>query len=341
MNRPDISIIIPVYNVEPYLERCLASIDLQRRDGLNTEVIIVDDGSTDNSGLIADRYKMSHPDTKVIHTGNKGLSAARNRGMELATGDWISFVDSDDALYPDTLTRLLKSAVESNADIAQASWINIRGNRKKTVTVPGNSAIECVSGKTALKHTLDFKLPSYVPGRLYRHNLIKDIRFEEGVCFEDIVWMTKVLSECKRYIIARFPHYAYFYRKESISGHISTKTLDFLNGLEWRFKFVQQRFPDLEESAIRQLWFFAYDLSREARVEKADCYPAFVEAYNRICADYRREINQHVSSLTVYRAAMKGPFVYSLYNLTAPYLAPVKQSLKRFLTKEKKRDGKV
>ena len=108
-----ISVIVPVYNVEPYLRKCLDSIIGQTYKDL--EIIIIDDGSTDCSGKICDEYEERDGRLKVFHTENKGLSAARNLGLDNATGDWIGFVDSDDWIEPDMYEVLLKRAGETSS----------------------------------------------------------------------------------------------------------------------------------------------------------------------------------------------------------------------------------
>lgn len=115
---PDISVIVPVYNVEPYLRLCLDSVLNQNFAG-EIEVIIVDDGSPDGSPAICDEYKARDPRVRVIHKRNQGLGPARNSGIEIARGEWLCFLDSDDYLAPDTLSRLHSLATENNLDIVR------------------------------------------------------------------------------------------------------------------------------------------------------------------------------------------------------------------------------
>ena len=115
-----ISIIVPIYNIEKYLPRCLDSILAQTYK--NLEVILVDDGSVDNSGMIADKYARNDQRIIVIHQVNKGVSAARNAGLDLATGDYIGFVDGDDYIEPDMYEILMRIIDEQQVDIAHCGY---------------------------------------------------------------------------------------------------------------------------------------------------------------------------------------------------------------------------
>ena len=122
-----ISIIVPIYNIEKYLPRCLDSILAQTYK--NLEVILVDDGSVDNSGMIADKYARNDQRINVIHQVNKGVSAARNAGLDLATGDYIGFVDGDDYIEKDMYERLLFNAIKYKADISHCGYQMVFPNR--------------------------------------------------------------------------------------------------------------------------------------------------------------------------------------------------------------------
>ena len=115
-----ISIIVPIFNIEKYLSRCLDSILEQTYK--NLEVILVDDGSVDNSGMIADKYARKDQRIKVIHQVNQGVSAARNTGIDLATGDYIGFVDGDDYIEPDMYEILMRIIEEQQVDIAHCGY---------------------------------------------------------------------------------------------------------------------------------------------------------------------------------------------------------------------------
>ncbi|MBQ9010708.1 MAG: glycosyltransferase family 2 protein, partial [Clostridia bacterium] len=119
MNGPDISVIVPCFNAERYLGTCLESLAVQKRPEI--EMIFIDDGSTDGTGAILDRFSHAEPRAKVYHLANEGVSAARNRGIRLAKGQYIAFLDSDDAFEENALSILYKAARRTNADIISAN----------------------------------------------------------------------------------------------------------------------------------------------------------------------------------------------------------------------------
>ena len=121
MSQALISVIIPVYKVEKYLDRCLESIVNQTYK--NLEIILIDDGSPDNCPAICDEYAQKDSRIKVIHKANGGVSSARNKGIDVATGDYIGFVDSDDWIEPDMYETLIKNAEQYNSDISRCSYV--------------------------------------------------------------------------------------------------------------------------------------------------------------------------------------------------------------------------
>ncbi len=128
MKEPLVSIIIPIYNVEKHLKKCLDSVLSQTYR--NIEIILIDDGSTDNSGYIADEYSRHNDNISVIHTNNGGLSRARNIGIKSASGQWISFIDSDDYVSRDFISKLLNLAINNDADIATCKFQTVNKNVK-------------------------------------------------------------------------------------------------------------------------------------------------------------------------------------------------------------------
>ena len=131
-----LSCIVPVYNAEQYLEKCIGS--LLQITSISVEIILIDDGSTDSSPILLDKYAESNPNIKVIHQNNKGVAVARNTGIDIATGEYITFIDSDDWVVPQELTRLYNCAQHNNADMIlnSASYLN---EREDTITIRKNS----------------------------------------------------------------------------------------------------------------------------------------------------------------------------------------------------------
>ena len=166
-----ISVIVPVYNVEKYLDRCMKSILQQTYHRL--EIILVDDGSTDASAAMCDAYARRDSRIRVVHKQNGGLSDARNAGLELAAGDYIGYVDSDDWIEPDMYEYLLENALKYQADIAVCGRVERYVDKE---VVRGFSEIEVLAREPALKYLLQNDLlQNYAWDKLYKQELFQDL----------------------------------------------------------------------------------------------------------------------------------------------------------------------
>lgn len=202
-----ISIIIPVYNVEQYLRKCLDSIVNQTYRDL--EILIIDDGSTDGSGAICDEYKKDKR-VKVCHTKNRGLSCARNLGLEEAKGEWISFVDSDDWIEPD-MYEIAMSYIGSSEILCFSSYIEGLYN-----------------GLDALLALLNKKIATAVWGKLYKKECFSYIRFPEGRVYEDMTTTCRLLYSARSVMCVNAKLYHYCKRLESITrNHDMNNLIDF------------------------------------------------------------------------------------------------------------------
>lgn len=190
-----ISIIVPVYNTQKYLRSSLNSILNQTYT--NFEILLVDDGSTDRSGMICDEFASSDNRVHVFHTSNRGQAAARNLALDKATGDWIYFVDSDDTIEPVTLEKLLTKCLEGNYDISRIKIKYIYKDREETrkynlpLFIDKNKCIDLL---------LDDTLGNYPVVGLYKKYIWDDIRFPEGRVYEDFAIIPKVYLQCKTHI---------------------------------------------------------------------------------------------------------------------------------------------
>lgn len=186
---PLVSVIVPIYNVEQYLEECFESIKNQSYE--NIEIILVDDGATDSSGKIADRLAKNHKKTQVIHKKNGGLSDARNAGMKIAKGEYITFVDSDDMISVDFIDTLLNLAVSTGADIAQGN-----NSRKIEGLSKGSKQTATLTGNDAFVALMKYKTISPTAwGKLYKASLFRDnaIEFPVGRIHEDTAVLYKLI----------------------------------------------------------------------------------------------------------------------------------------------------
>lgn len=212
-----ISVIIPVFNTEKYLKRCVDSILAQTYR--NLEIILVNDGSTDGSGSICEYYKTTDERVKVIHKKNGGQSSARNAGLDIATGNFISFVDSDDWLVKDIYEHCVELIKSKMCDVVDFQCIYTYGEDKHFSLNKKEEKLEVIEGKEILRDYLlrgqTDKTPFSVCRKLYKKMLFEKVRFPEGRINEDIVTNFKVLMNCKRLI--RTTKIGYFYFQGSRS----------------------------------------------------------------------------------------------------------------------------
>lgn len=219
-----ISVIVPVYNTEKYLGRCIDSILAQTYKHL--EIILVNDGSTDNSGEICNWYKERDQRVKVIHKINGGLSSARNAGLEIASGDYIAFVDSDDWLVEDIYEHCVNLMETVGCDVVDFQCVFVNNN-STNLTSDEKFKIQVVEGKQILYDYLYRgqveKVPFTVWRKLYKRNLFENIRFPEGKINEDITTNYRVLMKASKLVHTNKVGYYYFQDSLSLSRNILTK----------------------------------------------------------------------------------------------------------------------
>ena len=208
-----ISIIIPVYNSEKYLDTCLTSLVKQTYS--NLEIILVDDGSTDKSGYLCDEWKSKDNRIRVIHQTNQGVSAARNHGLDYATGDFISFVDSDDTVESDMYEFLIDLMIKYNADISHCGYKHIVGEEvrlvhdtKKIYKQDSTEALSCLVGGRLFVGSLCNKL--------YRATLVSGLRLQCDIKInEDILYNFEAFSLANTIVFADYAKYNYIAHKMS------------------------------------------------------------------------------------------------------------------------------
>lgn len=221
-----ISIIVPMYNVEKYLVKCVKSIINQSYK--NIEIILVDDGSTDKSGKIAEDLKVSDDRIKVYHKNNGGLSDARNYGIDRATGDFILFVDSDDYINITMIEELAKIIKKTNADIICFNLLSV----KEDETLANNNAY-CI-GDTKKYFTMIYKdalidniyrkhIRYEAPSKIYKKYILDEIKFTKGIYAEDFDSFYKFLKVAKKIVYYDSNLYYYVQRKGSIMHEKSQK----------------------------------------------------------------------------------------------------------------------
>lgn len=221
-----LSIIVPVYNVEKYLRKCVDCLLRQDLSPEEYEIILVDDGSTDHSGSICDEYAMHHSNMKVIHQQNGGLGAARNAGIVVAQGEYVQFVDSDDYLELNVLKALVEKMKLKNLDVLRFNYRNV--NDLCEVIEPNKdpkryvdySSVAC-DGLTFLNERLG---PAcYACQFIIRKTLLEHCRFKEGIYFEDTEWTPRVLLQAHRVASTELMVYNYLVREGSITQSVDER----------------------------------------------------------------------------------------------------------------------
>lgn len=248
-----ISIIVPVYNVEQYLGRCVDSLIGQTYK--NIEIILVDDGAKDRSGQICDEYALKDERIIVIHKENGGLSDARNAGIKVAKGAFIGFVDSDDYVAPCMYEELIACLTETDSDIAMCRYIRFKGDRcTECLTSPD----ECVEMNTlqALENIYsdDGEVYTVAWNKLYKREVIADIRYPVKRINEDEFTTYKYIANAKKIVFTQKVLYFYFYNGNSITAKDNyLYSQDIYNALDERIIYLKQRgFGQLEGKIQKQ-----------------------------------------------------------------------------------------
>lgn len=239
---PKISIIVPVYKVEPYLHKCIDSILAQTLKDF--ELILVDDGSPDRCGEICDEYALEDKRVVVIHKENGGQATARNAALDIAKGEYIGFVDSDDWIEPDMYELLYDMCIKNNTDIANCTSTIYFKNR---VVKNGTHSLEIHDRELAMKTMLEGKLyDEVVWTKLINRRLLEEIRFPVGVIYEDTAFTYKVIHKANRVSCIGAPKYHYKKREDSTMDlAIKNIRIDGVLIYEEIYHFMEKHYPQL------------------------------------------------------------------------------------------------
>ena len=242
-----IDVIVPVYNVEPYLRRCVDSVLGQTLSDFT--LFLIDDGSTDGSGGICGEYAGKDGRVRVIHQENRGLSAARNRGLEAGGGAYVAFIDSDDYVEERYLERLWRIAEEREADMVLSGMMVAAEDEKGAPAAPAEEPAHwAVSKEEAFRYMLGGERPLlFAWGKLYRRDLFQEIRFPAGELFEDVKIMHLLVERASRIVCTSYAGYFYVQRRGSITNRTAGREyLTLLENDEALWTFIRSHYPDLE-----------------------------------------------------------------------------------------------
>lgn len=317
MKEPLISIIVPVYNIEKYLERCIESI--LKQNYLNLELILVDDGSTDNSGIICDRYMARDKRVRTFHKNNGGSSSARNMGLEMAKGEYVGFVDSDDYVEPDMYEKMVDAALKYNGRIIQIARdeIDEQGNRLPDICKMPEKMIT-YSSEEFLKELLLHKGDCSFCTKILKRDLFFKENFPEGVLNEDFHLLVKILNKGENIVSLPYCKYHVFYRigsntRKTDKEDFSRVYKDCVDNADMVETLMAQRYPSLIKVAVRfglfqRLEYLLHIPISQMNQENMD--------YRKICAYIRKNffktwINPYLTMknklyLTLFCIAPKG-----------------------------------
>ena len=283
-NNPLVTVIVPVYKVEPYLRRCLDSIVNQTYR--NLEIILIDDGSPDNCGVICDEYAEIDKRIKVIHKKNGGLSSARNVGLDVFKGEYVSFVDSDDVVSLDMIEYLYDLLSDNNAEISVClheivrdnhRWISFKNVNNQTVTPK-----ECIK-----KLLYNDGVDTSAWAKLYKASLFNNVRYPQGKLFEDIATTYKLFFNANRIALGNEAKYSYILRNSSIVGSsFNEKKLDLLEMTDEMGRNVLNVYPDLSKAVLRRRVYARFSILNQLarcvdRKKEKNCIIKFIKDNTR------------------------------------------------------------
>lgn len=279
-----ISVIVPIYNVEPYLIRCIKSI--QNQTYTNIEIILVDDGSPDQCGQICEEFAKQDKRICVVHKENGGLSDARNAGLEVAKGEYIAFVDSDDYIASDFLETLYNHLLETESDVALCAYQVVTGDelsidkKEKTPVYVYNRNQLLMNLYDANHEDATFFIVAW--NKLYKRSLWEQVRFPKGKIHEDEATTYQIFDLCKKGVYVKVPLYGYFSSDSSITRDaFSIKRLQWMDALNDRIAYFER----LNEEQL-------VACSIRARADGAIHYYYPLEQLNIKTGQYKSEMEQ-------------------------------------------------
>lgn len=254
-----ISVIVPIYKVEDYLHRCVDSIINQTYT--NLEIILVDDGSPDDCPMICDEYAKKDSRIRVVHKKNGGLSDARNAGIDIATGEYLMFIDSDDFVDVEMMESMMKNMIDNNVDMVVC---NIKYVYEDREVVKYNQADRILDRYEAMEEYLkDGVVQAVAWNKLYKKSLINDMRYKVGKTNEDEFFTYKVVDKTDKIYYNSRSFYNYIQRDSSIMGKYSIKRLDGVEASYERLNFIKEKYPTLyekEKKTFVNLCIYSYQM---------------------------------------------------------------------------------
>lgn len=247
-----ISVIVPVYNVAQYLEKSIASI--QQQTYQNLEIILVDDGSTDESGRLCEQIAEQDERVLVYHKENEGLSQARNDGLKQAHGDYVIFIDSDDYIHSEMIASLYQQLVKEDADVSSCGVMNVYANSESPQSANQDDYFVCDTETFLKEYLIGEKIPGTICNKLIKKEIAAQLTFPKGLIYEDAYYHFDLVKITKKYVVNTKPYYYYFHRGDSITTKpYAEKDLAYIDIYQKFYTEVIREYPNLTEVAFFRL----------------------------------------------------------------------------------------
>ncbi|MGG3640564.1 glycosyltransferase [Bacillus gobiensis] len=288
-----VSVIIPIYNVERFLIKCLDSVIYQTFN--NIEIIAINDGSTDRSGRLLDDYKKIHTNIKVIHKSNEGLSETRNKGLKLAKGEYVVFIDSDDYISSDMIESMYKKAIKTQAEIVISKVIYEYPDGKQISMFKRDfNEIETIDGYEAIKRFWNGEINGHCWNKLIKRDLMinSGIHFPVGKYYEDAPTLINLLQQAKKISFSNKGLYYYLQREGSITKkHTLDSLCDQIEIINIIKEIIDVKYfnvvykKEFQFFLLKNLYFNLYSLN------------SIVCEDRNIIIEYKKNINNHIKLL--------------------------------------------
>ncbi len=330
MNNKCVSVIVPIYNVEKYLIKCVESIKNQTYK--NLEILLIDDGSKDKSGDLAEQLAATDERIKVYHKLNGGLSSARNKGLEVCTGDYVCFVDSDDYIKDHYVEELLGACIKNESDIAICYYFSVKDDVEifDRIENHNDGMIEVITGKQACLRYLE--TPFIVAwNKLYKRNLFDEVRFPEGKLHEDVATTYKCYWSAKKVSVVNKGLYGYRVNETGIMRtKYSTRRYDELSAIKDAIAFFDKL---KEEEIVRCFYWLYFDRVILHMWYAADDFELKHSYYEKLKAEAKEKLNLYKERYGRSKKTKKfeiGLYKPSLYFMIGDIKQKVKNVIKQF-----------
>lgn len=299
-----VSVIIPVYNVEKYLDKCLDSLVHQTID--NYEIIVVNDGTKDNSQNIIDEYKSKYPSLIVsLIKENGGLSSARNYGIEHASGEYVGFVDSDDYVDKDMFRLLYEKAKENNFDMVVCDFNEIHG--EEVISYPCHFSKDIIGKANIQKRMVDIYPSAW--NKIYKRELFSNIRFKEGVWFEDVEFLYRLLPEVDSIGVVNKHLYQYLIREGAITSSNDLRIYHYIDNWNGILEYYKEKDiydvykEELEYCYVRYL--YATFIKTACKFDKQE----YKKAVNKAMENVKKHFPNYKNNKYINEKGMKNMYL--------------------------------